>query len=214
MSHSKKAEKYLKLLSGDAVLSGEIKKLAKEIKKDHELAIELWDSKKYYPRMLAVLILDKKLLDDELLERILGEVVIHEEKQQTNIVDWLMANQLMKDKGLIEKMLSWEKAKLPMQRRLFWYYQARQRWTGKNPLNNTEELLTSLEKNLKSEDPEVQWAMNFTAGQIGVFEPQYRKRCIDLGEKVGLYKDEKMVPNCTPNYLPEFIRIEAEKKNT
>ena len=40
--------------------------------------------------------------------------------------------------------------------------------------------------------PEVQWAMNFCACQIGVHEPEFRSRCIRIGEALGLYKDEKV----------------------
>ena len=61
-------------------------------------------------------------------------------------------------------------------------------------------------------EPEVQWAMNFSAGQIGVFEPAYRSRCIELGERIGLYKGDPVAKGCTPDYLPEFIRIEAAKR--
>lgn len=60
--------------------------------------------------------------------------------------------------------------------------------------------------------PEVQWAMNFCAGQIGVHEPTFRSRCIKLGEKTGLYQSDPVAKNCTPSYLPEFIRIEVEKR--
>ena len=38
---------------------GNIKKIAKEIKIDHSLALELWSTKNYFARMLAVLIMDK-----------------------------------------------------------------------------------------------------------------------------------------------------------
>ena len=61
-------------------------------------------------------------------------------------------------------------------------------------------------------EPEVQWAMNFCAGQIGVFEPKLRSRCIKLGKALGLYKDEPVAKNCTPSYLPECIRIEVAKR--
>lgn len=53
--------------------------------------------------------------------------------------------------------------------------------------------------------------MNFTAGFIGIHDPQHRSRCVQLGERVGLYKDDPVAPNCTPDYLPEFIRIEVDK---
>ena len=59
--------------------------------------------------------------------------------------------------------------------------------------------------------PEVQWAMNFTAAQIGIFEEKYRSRCVALGERIVLYKDEIVAKNCTPNYLPKFIAIQVGK---
>ncbi|MCG8685072.1 MAG: hypothetical protein MI892_09375, partial [Desulfobacterales bacterium] len=98
-----------------------------------------------------------------------------------------------------------------LQRRVFWYYQARLRWTGNTSHTNTENLLTSIEANIADEQPEVQWAMNFTAGQIGKWQEEYRDRCISIGEKIGLYKDEVVPKGCTPNYLPKFIPIEVAK---
>jgi len=64
---------------------------------------------------------------------------------------------------------------------------------------------------MADEKPEVQWAMNFTAGQIGKWQSGYRDRCISIGENTGLYKDEVVARNCTPNYLPKFIEIEVAK---
>lgn len=77
---------------------------------------------------------------------------------------------------------------------------------------NTNLLMDEIEKNLLSEEPEVQWAMNFTAGWIGVFSPEYRDRCVQIGINSGLYKDEVVSKGCTPNYLPEFIAIETKKR--
>ena len=54
--------------------------------------------------------------------------------------------------------------------------------------------------------------MNLTAGSIGVHDTSHRTRCVKLGEKVGLYNDEPVAPNCTSDYLPKFIRIEAAKR--
>ncbi|MEL7004922.1 MAG: hypothetical protein AAFN93_19600, partial [Bacteroidota bacterium] len=79
-------------------------------------------------------------------------------------------------------------------------------------LDNTDELLSAIEAKIKTEEPEVQWAMNFTAGWVGVYDENYRKRCITIGEKTGLYKDEVVSRGCTPNYLPDFISIEVDKR--
>ena len=123
-----------------------------------------------------------------------------------------MANQLAKDKKTVALMHSWKNSPSALQRRTFWYYQGRLRWVGQTPPPNSEELLSAIEERIESEEPEVQWAMNFTAGQIGIFQPEYRNRCIALGERTGLYKDEVVSRNCTPNYLPKFISIQVAKQ--
>ena len=113
----------------------------------------------------------------------------------------------------MQLMESWENSPSALQRRTFWYYQGRLRWTGQTPPNNTADLLSSIEANITQEEPEVQWVMNFTAGWIGVYDEKNRARCIKLGEKTGLYKDERVSKGCTPNYLPEFIAIEVNKRH-
>lgn len=148
-----------------------------------------------------------------MLDKLDKDIRIHTLEERTNLMDWLMANQLTKSKKTIALMESWKNSSSALQRRTFWYYQARLRWTGKTPPNNTEDLLSLLEANIAQEEPEVQWAMNFTAGWIGVYEEKYRERCIQLGEKTGLYKDQIVAKGCTPNYLPEFISIEVNKRS-
>lgn len=213
MTLSPKAQTVYSQINKDTPKMGEIKKMGKEIKKDHDLAMELWSTGEYYPRLLAVLIMDKTRLTQAIIDKLATDMMSHDYDQRNQLADWLLANQLMKSKKTIALMETWEHHPSPMLRRLFWYYQARLRWTGKTPPDNTPELLASLEKDMAKADPEVQWAMNFTAGQIGIHDPQYRSRCTELGERVGLYKDEPVSKGCTPNYLPEFIRIETAKRN-
>lgn len=108
---------------------------------------------------------------------------------------------------------SWENSPSALQRRTFWYYQARLRWIGQTPPPNSGALLSTIENQIEKEKPEVRWAMNFTAGWMGVYEKAYRNRRIALGEKTGLYKGEKVSKGCTPAYLPEFTAIESSKRN-
>ena len=51
---------------------GDLKKLGKEIKKDHALAMEHWSTGDYYPRLLATLIFDKKLLTEAVIDQLAG----------------------------------------------------------------------------------------------------------------------------------------------
>ncbi|MEP0365765.1 MAG: DNA alkylation repair protein [Cyclobacteriaceae bacterium] len=192
---------------------GELRKIAKEIKVDHELSLELWSTGKFLLRQLAILIMDKKQLSQESIDQLDQDIQKHDYDERIHLMDWLMANQLSKDKKIISLIESWEHSSSPLQRRVFWYYQARLRWMGKTNQSNTEYLLKAIEKSMMKEEPEVQWAMNYTAGQIGKWQENHRERCISIGKSTGLYKDEVVAKNCTPSYLPEFIRIEVEKLN-
>lgn len=212
MKCSSKAEDILDQIHSKTKL-GDLRKMAKDIKRDHELAMELWSTGSFLPRQLAILIMDAKLLTQDLIDKLDKDMQRHSFLERNQLIDWLMANQLTKDKKTIALIGSWEKSPSPLQRRIFWYYQARLRWVGQPPPENTGYLLYKIEEHIIKEAPEVQWAMNFTAGWIGVFEQQYRERCIALGEKTGLYKEEMVSKGCTPNYLPEFIRIEAGKRS-
>jgi len=156
--------------------------------------------------------MDKKLLTEEVIDDLISDMNQHNQNEKLQLMDWLMANQLTKDKKTIALMAGWEDSQSSLKRRTYWYYQARLRWTGQIP-PNSEELLSKIENRIEKEPEEVQWAMNFTTGWIGVYEKKYRSRCIALGEKTALYKGEMVSKGCTPNYLPEFIAIESNKRN-
>ncbi|TDQ32234.1 DNA alkylation repair protein [Zeaxanthinibacter enoshimensis] len=209
---STEARKIYSQICQDNTKLGDLRKIAKEIKKDHSLGMELWGTGNFMCRQLAILLFDKKLLTQELLDMLFGDMEEHPFNERTQLSDWLMANQLSRDKKTIALMENWEDSPSVLQRRLFWYYQARLRWTGQTPPPNTSRLLEAIDEKIQEEDPEVQWAMNFTAAWIGIFDHSYRARCIAMGEKFGLYRDEKVSRGCTPNYLPEFIRIEVGKR--
>lgn len=212
MALSERAKKIISEMTKGEPKLGDIKKRAKEIRKDHDLATELWSTGDRYARLLATLIFDKKLLTEDAIEELASDLLEHEEVERAQLSDWLLANQLTKDMKLIALVETWEEHPSPILRRWFWYYQARLRWTGKAPPpDNSEALMASLEANMAAAEPEVQWAMNFCAGQIGIFEPRFRSRCVKLGKTLGLYKDDPVPKNCTPAYLPEFIRIEVAK---
>ncbi len=213
MKLSAAAKNILTQISDKKTKLGDLRIIAKEIKKDQALAMELWSSEQFFARQLAILIIDKKLLTEVTINELIADMNKHEDNEKLQLIDWLFANQLSKDKKTIELIERWENNKSSLHRRVFWYYQARLRWVGQTPPPNSDALLTKIESKIEKEVPEVQWAMNFTAGWIGVYEKEYRNRCIKIGEKTGLYKGEMVSKGCTPDYLPEFIAIESNKRN-
>lgn len=211
MKLSPKAKNIFDQLNTENTKLGDLRIIAKDIKKDHELALELWSTESFFARQLAILIMDKKLLTQDKINQLDKDINNHLQQEKLQLIDWLMANQLVKDKKLLALIESWQNSDSTLQRRTFWYYQGRLRWVGQTPPPNSEVLLAFIEKNILKEKPEVQWAMNFTAAQIGIFQQEYRARCIDLGQRTGLYKEEMVTKNCTPNYLPDYIAIQVAK---
>jgi 3-methyladenine DNA glycosylase AlkD len=213
MTNIRNAEELLAQITKDDIKLGELKKIAKQIKMDHQLAQALWASEHQSARLLSVLIMDKKCLTQSAIEDLAKDLLQQSETQRNQISEWLLANQLTKSKKTNDLLEQWQDHASPVLRRLFWYHQARLRWVGQTPPGNTDELVVLLEKDLAKEQPEVQWAMNFCAGQIGVHQPEYRDRCTKLGERSGLYKNDKVSKGCTPSYLPKFIEIEVAKRS-
>ncbi len=210
MQLSSKAEKIYKQINKNTKL-GDLRKIAKDIKKDHAIAMELWSTGEFLPRQLAILIMDPKLLSQDVIDKLDQDIQKHSSEERLQLIDWLMANQFSKDKKTIALMELWRENSSTLLRRTYWYYQARLRWVGQTPPPNSKELLSVIEQKIEGEKPEVQWAMNFLAAQIGIFQPEYRLRCIALGERTGLYRDEVVAKNCTPSYLPKFIEIQVAK---
>ena len=211
MSLSAKAAKIQGQLAGDAPKLGDLKKMAGEIKKDHALAEELWGTGAYYPRLLAILIMDKGLLDQAALERLAKDMLAHDYDERNQLADWLLANQLKKSKKTIALVEGWKESGELMLRRIFWDHQARLRWRSQEIPDNAVALLDTIDANMLEAEPEVQRSMNFTVAQIGIYEPAYRKRCIALGEEMGLYIDEPVPRNCTSPYIPLWIDEEVGK---
>ena len=138
MKRSSKAQSILDQIN-DKTKLGDLRKIAKEIKKDHTLAMELWSTGKFLPRQLAILIMDAKLLSQDVIDVLDKDIQSHNIDERSQLMDWLMANQLMKDKKTIALIESWANSASALQRRVYWYYQGRLRWVGKS-LRTTQKI--------------------------------------------------------------------------
>ena len=133
MALSARAKELVDEFNHANVKLGDLKKRGGEIKKAHDLATELWSTGDYYPRLLAILIFDNKLLTEEVIDQLAADMLRHDAEERNQLTDWLLANQLTKNKKLASLMTTWEKNPSPILRRLFWYHQARLAGSGKLP---------------------------------------------------------------------------------
>ena len=119
MQNSVKAQNILSQINSSTKL-GDLRKIAQEIKKNQDLALEIWNSGQYLARLLAILIMDKKKLTQDLIKQLDQDLQKHSFEERNHLADWLMANQLAKDKKTIELIESWQTSASVLQRRIFW----------------------------------------------------------------------------------------------
>lgn len=190
----------------------QLRALAKELKKNHPLAVELWKSGGFSARMLSFLLLDLKAVDVAALESMIADLEKAEGKEQSQLLDWLIANVVMKKAALKAGTATWRDDPSTLRQRTFWSVQARSVRGGEHEHN--EQLLAHIERAMPTADEKVRWNMNWTAAQIGIADEALRARCIALGERLGFYKDYPVSKGCTSPYLPIWIDAVVGKKAT
>jgi 3-methyladenine DNA glycosylase AlkD len=210
MSHTTDAQALLERLDSAQPKNTEIRSIAQEQGKNHELATQLWKHGGFTARMLSLLILDLKAVDPSYIEMLISDIENADGKEQSQLCDWMIANVIMKKAPLKKEATKWRSARSTIKQRVFWSVQARSIRKENHELN--EQLLEHIEKELPGASGTVQWNMNWCAAQIGIADESLRERCIALGERLGLYKDYPVSKGCTSPYLPIWIGSVVRRK--
>jgi len=180
------------------VKMGDIRKLADEVKSDHALALELWDTGVLEARLLAVLLMKPKQLSAEELERLVRS------NRQIPVSDWLNPY-IVKNHPEKEALRQrWMEDGDPMAARAGWSLTAER--VAKKPEGlDLPALLDRIEAELATAAPEPQWTMNNTLANIGINHPDHRARALAIGERLGVYRDYPTPRGCTSPFAPEWI---------
>lgn len=181
----------------------QIRAIATEVGKRQETADALWTHGSTAARLLALLVLELKAMTPQAIERMIADIEIAAPQDQRQLCDWLIANVIMKKSALKQAALHWRAEPSIIKQRVFWSVQART-IKAENREGNTH-LLQALETDMATADARVQEPMNWCAAQIGIADSGLRGRCIQLGERLGLYQDYPVSKGCTSPYLPIWI---------
>lgn len=177
---------------------GDIKALAKTIKRDHELALELWKTENIDARLLATLVVEPKSLSAAEMDRMVRSVDF------AQVADWLNAYVVKQHPDKEALRQRWMASREPMAARAGWNLTAERVVKGPDGLD-LEALLERIESEMGSADPLVQWTMNITLVEIGIHIAKHRKRALAIGEKLGVYRDYPVSKGCTSPFAPIWI---------
>lgn len=181
------------------VKMGDIRSVAKEIKTNHALAMELWATGNLEARLVAVLILRPKDLTAGTLERMVSEATF------TQLADWLNSYVVKKHPSKDAVWEAWMDSSDPMLARSGWSLMAEKVSELAGELDMSA-LLERLEREMPTAPAPVQWTMNFALVNIGIHSAPHRERALEIGERLGIYRDYPVSKGCTSPFAPIWIR--------
>jgi len=177
---------------------GDIRTLAKKIKTDHKLGLELWKTGNVDAQLLAILIIKPKDLSADEVDRMVRSITI------AWVADWF-ASYVLKDHP--DKETLRQKWMTDPDR-----WAARAGWgLTSSKVNKAPDsldlpaLLDRIESEMGAAAPEIQWTMNACLAGIGINNPKLRKRALAIGEKLGVYRDYPVSKGCTSPFAPIWI---------
>ncbi|MDC1142037.1 DNA alkylation repair protein [Planctomycetota bacterium] len=180
------------------VRRGEVRKIAKKIKVDHALAMELWDTENIDARFLAVLIMKPGELSATQMDKLVRSI------QFVELADWLNMYVLKKHADKEKLRVKWMAKGKSMCARAGWTLTAER--ISKSPDGlDIPALLKRIEAELANAKPEVQWTMNSALVNIGIHQAKHRKKVIAIAEKLGVYRDFPTSKGCTSPFAPIWI---------
>ena len=184
---------------------GDIRKLAKQIRADHELALSLWETGNVDAQFLSTLLIKPKNLSAQEMDQMVRTISF------VRVADWLNSYVVRQHPDKEALRQDWMTADDRWAARSGWDLTAER--VAKSPDGlDIPALLTRIESEMADADPEVQWTMNNTLANIGIHLPKHRKRAIAIGEKIGLYRDWPVSKGCTPPFAPIWINFMVNRQ--
>ena len=192
------------------VLMGDIQKLAKQLGRDHALALELWKTGNIDAQLLAILLMKPKSISATEMAKMVRAATF------MWVVDWLNAY-IVKEQPPADKetlRTKWMDDKDGWAARAGWNLTASRISKGGKDAEGLDlpALLDRIESEMADAPEPTQWTMNNTLAAIGIHFPKHRKRAVAIGEKLGIYRDYPVSKGCTSPFAPIWIKAMVSRQ--
>lgn len=182
-----------------------LRAVAKRLKTQQDLAVDLWATGDTAARLLALLVCRPKAFGRDELDAMLREA------NGPKVHDWLVNYVVKKSPHSEELRLAWLDDPDPVVASAGWALTTER--VAKRPAGlDLPGLLDVIEAEMKEAPDRLQWAMNHCLAQIGIDHAEYRARAIAIGERLEVLKDYPTPPNCTSPYAPVWIEELVRRK--
>lgn len=156
-----------------------LRKLAKEIGKDHALAHELWQSGIHEARILAAFVDEQQKVTPAQMDAWIKDF------DSWDVCDQVCANLFDKTPHAFTKALQWTKHQPEFERRAGFALMAALAWHNKSvPDQQFEQFFAAIKKYATDERNYVKKAVNWALRQIGKHSPALRAKAIAAAEEI------------------------------
>ena len=175
-----------------------LRAIAKRLKRQQDMARELWATDDTAARLLALLICKPQEFTRQELDTMVRE------SRAPKVHDWLV-NYVVKKSPYAELLrLNWMMD--PDQEAASAGWALTSDRVAKSPDGlDLPGLLADIEAKIREAPDRLQWAMNTCLAMIGIHHEELRARALEIGERLEVLKDYPTPPNCTSPYAPSWI---------
>lgn len=182
-----------------------LRALAKGLKTNHELALQLWETGDTAAKLLATLICRPKAFDRNELDGMLRSA------PSPKVLDWFLNYAVKKSPHVEDLRAAWFTDPDPVVASAGWALTADRVVKSPGELD-LPALLDSIEAKMKDAPDRLQWAMNTCLAHIGINHPGQRDRALAIGERLEVLKDYPTSPGCTSPYAPIWIKAMVDRQ--
>jgi 3-methyladenine DNA glycosylase AlkD len=177
---------------------GALRALAKPLKTQHGLALELWATGDTAARLLALLVCRPKSFERDELDRMVREA------RAPKVRDWLVNYVVKKHPESEALRLAWLDDADALVASAGWALTSDR--VVKRPEGlDLSGLLDTIEAEMADAPDRLQWEMNTCLAQIGIAHPEHRARAIAIGGRLRVLEDYPTPPHCTSPFAPVWI---------
>lgn len=175
-----------------------LRAVAKQLKRNPELARELWALGGSPERLVALLISGPKDYDAAELDAMLRDARI------PKVRDWLVNYIIKKSPHAEELRVAWFADPDPQLAGSGWALTSERVIKRPDGLD-LDGVLDQIEAEMGSAPESLQWAMNECLAQIGIHHAELRERALDIGHRLQVLADYPTSPGCTSPFAPIWI---------
>lgn len=187
---------------------GELRTIAKAIKVNTALGLELWDTNVLEARLIAVLVIKPKdLTVDQLTMMVRTATYGH-------LADWVnsyLVKQHPEKEAIRIAWLSLDAHAEPWLARTAWSLTTER--VCKSPAGlDLDAILSRIDSEMLNAPEPTRWTMNFCLGELGINHPELRERAIATGERIGAYRDYPTSKGCISPFVPIWVNAIVDRQ--